>query len=130
MDALLLACTTLVLASARGARRAVLTLDASLSARSCPPARPLRFPLHPNLREMALPVAEHLKIPAKNVFANTMSWQQDDNGEPIRLQVRCLPPPTHTGCLATPACACLRLSLLTGWVCGSVGSQGSSSSWF
>ena len=38
-------------------------------------------------REMALPIASHLQIPAKNVFCNTMSWQLDDNGEPIRLQV-------------------------------------------
>lgn len=38
-------------------------------------------------REMALPIASHLKIPAKNVFCNTMSWKLDDQGEPIRLQV-------------------------------------------
>lgn len=36
---------------------------------------------------MALPIASYLQIPAKNVFCNTMSWQLDDNGEPIRLQV-------------------------------------------
>jgi len=37
---------------------------------------------------MALPIAAHLNIPAKNVFCNTMSWMLDDNGDPIRLQVR------------------------------------------
>lgn len=38
-------------------------------------------------REMALPIGAHLKIPAKNIFCNTMSWQMNDKGEPVRLQV-------------------------------------------
>uniref|UniRef100_C5H3W1 Glycerol-3-phosphate dehydrogenase [NAD(+)] n=1 Tax=Dunaliella viridis TaxID=140095 RepID=C5H3W1_9CHLO len=44
------------------------------------------FLISGGFREMALPIASHLQIPAKNVFCNTMSWQLDDNGEPIRLQ--------------------------------------------
>uniref|UniRef100_A0A0C5IM46 Glycerol-3-phosphate dehydrogenase [NAD(+)] n=1 Tax=Dunaliella tertiolecta TaxID=3047 RepID=A0A0C5IM46_DUNTE len=44
------------------------------------------FLISGGFREMALPIASHLKIPAKNVFCNTMSWQLDDHGEPVRLQ--------------------------------------------
>uniref|UniRef100_C5H3W0 Glycerol-3-phosphate dehydrogenase [NAD(+)] n=1 Tax=Dunaliella viridis TaxID=140095 RepID=C5H3W0_9CHLO len=37
-------------------------------------------------REVVLPIAEHLGIPAKNVFANSMSWELDDKGQPVRLK--------------------------------------------
>lgn len=40
----------------------------------------------PSCREVVLPIAEHLGIPPKNVFANTMTWQLDEKGEPVRLK--------------------------------------------
>jgi len=37
-------------------------------------------------REVALPIAEHLGIPTKNLFCNSMCWDLDDKGQPIRLK--------------------------------------------
>lgn len=52
---------------------------------------PLTAPFsHSHNREIVLPIAEHLDIPAKNVFANSMSWELDDKASSLMLMPRFL----------------------------------------